>query len=92
VELATPEPFVDPDDGETLPLYTRARVFGRVAHPFAVVVNGRSVATTRSYQEKGSSVLATMIPEGALRPGRNEVKIFLVDRTGDTTTLESTLP
>ncbi len=92
VALAAPEAFVDPGDRETLPLYTRARVFGRVAKPFAVAVNGRIVATTRSYQERGSSVLATMIPEGALRPGRNEVSIFLIDRTGGTTTLESTLP
>ncbi len=91
VELAALDAFVDPRDRETLPLYTRARVFGRVAHPFAVAVNGRIVATTRSYQEKGVSVLATMIPAGALRPGPNEVEIFVVDRTGDTVTLESTL-
>ena len=91
VELAKPEAFVDPGDLETLPLYTRARVFGRAANPFAVAVNGRIVATTRSYQERGATVLATMIPEDALRPGRNEVAVFLIDRTGGTTTLESTL-
>ena len=38
VALAAPEAFVDPGDRETLPLYTRARVFGRVAKPFAVAV------------------------------------------------------
>ena len=91
VELAAPEAFVDPGDRETLPLYTRARVYGRATNPFAVAVNGRIVATTRSYQERGATVLATMIPEDALRPGRNEVAVFLIDRTGGTTTLESTL-
>ncbi len=82
VALAAPEAFVDPGDRETLPLYTRARVFGRVAKPFAVVVNGRIVATTRSYQERGSSVLSTMIPEGALAARPERGRDLLIDRTG----------
>jgi len=91
VELAKPEAFVDPDDRETLPLYTRARVYGRATNPFAIAVNGRIVATTRSYQERGATMLTTMIPEDALRPGRNEFAVFLINRTRGTTTLESTL-
>jgi len=36
-------------------------------------------------------VFSSMIPEHALRPGRNEVEIVLIDRVGDSTTLVSTL-
>ena len=77
---------------ETLPLHVRARVFAVVPMPLAVVVNGRIVATAMCHQEKGAPVFSTMIPEHALRPGRNEVAIVLIDRVGDSTTLESTLP
>ncbi len=92
VKLATPEVFADVNTAsDTLPLHVRGRVFGRVTQPFAVVVNGRIAATTRMYQESGASVFGTMISEGVLRPGRNEIAIFLVDRTGGTTTLVSTL-
>ena len=52
--LAAPEASVDSGDRETLPLHIRARVFGRVAQPLAVAVNGRIVATTRSYRNEGS--------------------------------------
>ncbi|MBK5295869.1 MAG: sulfatase-like hydrolase/transferase [Vicinamibacteria bacterium] len=91
VELGSSEVRADLEASDTLPLYVRGRVLGRVAQPFAVVVNGRIVATTMSYVEKGLSVLTTMIPERALRAGRNEVSIVVVDRTGGTTTLVSTL-
>jgi hypothetical protein len=76
----------------TLPLHIRGRVLGRVTNPLAVVVNGRIVATTRSYQERGASVFSTMIPEGALRPGRNDVTVFIVETTRRAITLVSTRP
>lgn len=91
VVLRSSEVLADLEASDTLPLYVRGRVMGRVTQPFAVVVNGRIVATTMSYVEKGLSVLTTMIPERALRAGRNEVSVVVVDRTGGTTTLVSTL-
>ena len=91
--LAAPRAFANVDiTSETLPLHVRARVFAVVSLPLAVVVNGRIVATAMCHQENGAPVFSTMIPEHALRPGRNEVAIVLIDRVGASTTLESTLP
>ena len=92
VQLASPGRFADVDTAsDTLPLHVRGRVFSRDTQPVAVVVNGRIAATTTPYVERGTSVFATMIPEGALRAGRNEIETFLVDRSGGATTLVSTL-
>jgi hypothetical protein len=92
VRLAAPETFRDVDlASDALPLHVRGRVFGRVRQPLAVVVNGRIAATTTPYLEQGASVFATMIPEHALRAGSNDVTTFLVDNTGGTPTLVTTL-
>ena len=76
---------------DTWPLHVRGRVLGRVPQPFAVAVNGLIVATTRMYQERGASMFGTMIPESAIRAGHNDVEIFLIERTGGTTTLITTV-
>lgn len=92
VQLAAPEMFADVDaDSATLPLHVRGRVLGQVSQPLAVVVNGRIAATTMPFVELGASVFATMIPEGALRPGHNDIATYLVDRSGGAITLVSTL-
>ena len=93
VALAVPRAFANVDiTSERLPLHVRARVSSVVPEPLAVVVNGRIVATAMCHQENDASVFSTMIPEHALRPGRNEVAIVLIDRVGNSTTLVSTLP
>jgi hypothetical protein len=55
-------------------------------------VNGRIAATTVVYQERAATVFATMIPEHSLRAGSNDVRTYVIERTGGTTTLESTVP
>lgn len=77
---------------DRLPLHVRARVSAAGTDVLAVVVNGRIVATARCHQEGGTTMLSTMIPERALRPGRNEVAIVQIERAGGTTTLVSTRP
>lgn len=92
IALAAPERLAAVDtSSDTWPLHVRGRVFGRTPQPFAVAVNGRVVATTRMYQELGASVFGTMIPESVVRPGRNDVEVFLVDRANGTTTLVSVI-
>jgi hypothetical protein len=65
---------------ETLPLHVRGRVLSRRQQPLAVVVNGRIAATTMPFEERGATWFATMIPEQALRQGRNEVEVVFVEQ------------
>jgi hypothetical protein len=48
--------------------------------PIAIAVNGRIVATAESFSARGKKKLnwAAMIPPGAYRDGRNEVRIFRI--------------
>jgi hypothetical protein len=70
---------VDPR-AETLPLLVRGRLFERSKPTLAVAVNGRIVATTVPFEERSATWYSTMIPESALRAGRNEVALYLVER------------
>lgn len=74
---------VDPR-AETLPLLVRGRLFERSGPTLAVVVNGRIVATTMPFEERSATWYSTMVPESALRGGRNTVDLYLVarDRAG----------
>ena len=74
------------------PLHPRARLLAAPPTRLPSPSTGASSPRRGAIRRRGATVLATMIPEDALRPGRNEVAVFLIDRTGDTTTLESTLP
>ena len=66
------------------------RVFGRPAEPLAIAMNGRIVATSIPFLERGTTVFHTMIPEGALRAGPNEIATFVIDRSGGAVTLVTT--
>jgi hypothetical protein len=58
-----------------LPLYVRGQVSG--APPpvtIAIAVNGTVVAGTASYDEGGTHVFGTLIPEHALKSGDNDVQ------------------
>jgi hypothetical protein len=70
---------VDPDS-ETLPLLVRGRLLDRSRAALAVAVNGRIVATTVPFEERGATWYSTMIPETSLRAGRNTVDLYLVGR------------
>jgi len=55
---------------------------GRRRRNLAVAVNGRIVATTRSFFLRGSSRegYAVIVPEGSFHPGRNQVHVLSVRR------------
>jgi hypothetical protein len=72
---------VDPSSHLT-PSYLAGRIDG--ADPgwdLALAVGGRVVATSRTYDALGEVRFAGLVPEGALRAGRNEVAV-LVARPG----------
>ena len=46
-------------------------------------MNGVLVATTVSYVEHGEWVFASMIPEGALVSGANQVQVFVLGGVSD---------
>ena len=72
---------VDPQ-AETLPLLVRGRLLERSRPTLAIAVNGRLVATTVPFEERRATWYSTMIPEWALRAGRNEVGVYVVGRDG----------
>lgn len=89
--LARPQDFAAVElSQQTLPLYVRGKLQVDLARPLAIVVNGRIAATTMPYSERGSTVFATLIPEDALREGRNDVGVFIVERKEGATTLVAT--
>ena len=45
----------------------------------AVVVNGIVAAIAHSYRDRDGHVFGTLIPEAALRDGKNTVAAFVVD-------------
>lgn len=47
----------------------------------ALAVNGRIRAVTRTYSFVGEARFSFMVPEGAFRPGYNDVRVFAVQRT-----------
>ena len=72
---------VDPGSRLT-PSYLEGRIDG--AEPgwdLALAVGGRVVATSRTYDALGETRFAGLVPEGALRAGRNEIDV-LVARPG----------
>ena len=81
-----------PAGSGTVPAQVMGSISGPVTaanKPIALAVNGRIEAVSRAYS-KGSSVrYSAMAPETALHPGRNEVELFWVVRTGSGLTLES---
>jgi hypothetical protein len=46
----------------------------------ALALNGRVVATTRTYREGSAIRYSAMAPESALRPGRNDVGLFWITK------------
>jgi hypothetical protein len=93
MRINDPELFQQVDlESETLPVHVGGRVYGRIAQPVAVAVNGRIAATTIPFLQRGTTVFATMIPEDVLRAGANEVSVWLVDQKGAARALVPALP
>jgi hypothetical protein len=82
---------VDPA-GHWLPCYVGGRLVAGADAPgpldLAIAVNGTIWAVTRTFTVPGlDDVWAAMLPEAALRPGRNQVQAFVVRSSGDRVTL-----
>jgi hypothetical protein len=69
-------------DRDPLPIYVRGVLSTSRSDPLsvAVVVNGIVTAIAHSYQERDGHMFGTLIPETALRDGKNTVSAFVVDR------------
>jgi hypothetical protein len=48
----------------------------------AVALNGRVAAVTRSFDQHGETRFSALVPETALRNGRNAVEVFAVEQAG----------
>jgi hypothetical protein len=66
---------------DPLPIYVSGVLRTGRADPLNVVVavNGTVAAFARSYRARGGHLFGTLIPESALRDGRNTVTAFVVD-------------
>jgi hypothetical protein len=96
------------DDGATFESYGTSdydpasplapvRVYGRIhgappGQDVAIAVNGRIVAVTRSFSHDGEMLVTAVTPEDAYRPGTNNVRLFVVEGSGDATTLAELPP
>lgn len=49
----------------------------------AVAVNGTIAAVGQVYLDSGNATYSILLPENSLRSGRNDIRIFRVDRAGD---------
>lgn len=69
-------------DRDPLPIHVRGVLRTSRSDPLtvAVVVNGIVTAIAHSYQERDDHMFGTLIPETALRDGKNTVAAFVVDR------------
>ena len=66
---------------QTVPALINGRVSGNKAREdltFAISVNGRIAATTRTFSSRGEFRFSTLVPESVFRGGANEMEIFLV--------------
>jgi hypothetical protein len=69
------------DDPADVPVLVSGRLHGsaaRVGIDLAVAVNGKVVATTGSFDLWDHADFATLVPEKALRRGRNEIAVYRI--------------
>ena len=64
--------------------FAPVRVYGRLhdvpaGRDIAVAVNGTIVATTRSFEFDGETLVSALAPESAYRPGANSVRLYVVE-------------
>jgi hypothetical protein len=69
----------------TASLFVPARIVGEIQHnslasgsPLAIAVNGRVVATTWSFERRGRSRFAVLVPESSFHDGANTVAVFAI--------------
>jgi hypothetical protein len=75
------------------PVYVTGRIEGVApGQDLAVAVNGRLATTTRTFDVGGAAHFAVLVPEGALRPGSNEVDILVVSPGGSLERVQPAAP
>jgi Sulfatase len=72
------------------------RVSGRLGgvpggRDLAIAVNGRIAATTVSFEFQGDTLVSALVPEESLRPGENDVRLYVVDGDGGEDVLREVL-
>ncbi len=83
ISINNPEQFeAVARDRDPLPIYVRGVLTTSRPDPLnvAVVVNGIVTAIAESYQDRDGHLFGTLIPETALRDGKNTVMAFVVDK------------
>ena len=74
---------------DVLPSYVEGKIKGAAAgQALAVAVNGRVAATTRTFEEHGSTRFSAFVPEGTLRTGANDVAVYAVAGSASRPVLE----
>lgn len=86
------EAVYDPDSP-----FAPVRIYGEIheapgGRDVAIAVNGRVVATTRSFERGGEAFVSALTPEDAFRPGENDVRVYLVEGSGDAAVLRELPP
>ena len=95
IRLDDPSQFLTVDlESHTLPLFVRGALPNGLEErvSVAIAVNGVVVATTQSYLEHDEWVVASMIPEGALTPGANDVQVLLLDGGAEEPVMRAAVP
>ena len=95
IRLDDPSQFLTVDlESHTLPLLVRGALPNGIEErvSVAIAVNGVVVATTQSYLEHDEWVVASMIPEGALTPGANDVQVLIIDGGAEEPVMRSAVP
>ena len=95
IRLDDPSQFLTVDlESHTLPLFVRGALPNGIEErvSVAIAVNGVVVATTQSYLEHDEWVVASMIPEGALTSGANDVQVLIIDGGAEEPVMRSAVP
>jgi hypothetical protein len=71
-------------DGPVVPAFVSGSLTGSPSSPtrLLVVVDGRIAGSTYSYDLGGNTFFSSMVPEGALQAGANEVRLIRVSGSG----------
>ena len=86
VSLENASDFANVDvERDALPLHVRGTISRDVTERLSlgIAINGVVAATTVSYRERNRWIFASMIPENALVPGANDLKVYVLGSVDD---------
>ena len=91
VELDGPDLLRSVDRAsDVVPVYLTGKIDGSPEGgvELAFAVNGVVVATSRTYEDQGDERFAVLLPEAALRSGRNDLQVFALENDGGSVVLD----